>query len=326
MNCAIGVDIGGTKCSVSLGKENAGALDFPVMEKFATEGPPSEILERISGAIERILRSNETGNATVAGIGVSCGGPLDSINGVILSPPNLPGWDNIRINEILKDRSGLPVWLCNDADACAVAEWKFGNGRGYRNIVFLTFGTGMGAGLILDGCLYSGTNDMAGECGHIRLSGHGPAGYGKAGSFEGFCSGGGIAQLGYTMAQESIQRGIIPAYCVNGLHANDISAKTVADAAGAGDVTAIEVYRVSGEMLGRGLSVLVDILNPEVIIIGSVFSRSRELLWPHAESVMEKECLRLSYGVCRVVPSGLGEKLGDYAAVTLALYRSGAGG
>ena len=322
MRFAIGVDIGGTKCSVVLGKESNGSLEFPFKEKFMTEGSPAEILDRMSDIIERILDSRETGGAAVSGIGISCGGPMDSRNGIIMAPPNLPDWDNIRINDFFAKKFGLPVWLCNDADACAVAEWKFGNGRGYRNVVFLTFGTGLGAGLILDGRLYSGTNDMAGECGHIRLCEYGPAGYGKAGSFEGFCSGGGIAQLGYLMAHESIQKGIIPAYCADGLHTNGISAKTIAEAADAGDATAIEVYRVSGEMLGRGLSVLVDVLNPEVIIIGSVFSRCQELLWPHAETVMEKECLKLSYGACRVETSGLGEKLGDYAAVTLALYRS----
>jgi len=305
-----------------LGKENDGSLEFPVVERFATEGPPMEILDKMSGIIERILNGCKTDGSGVEGVGISCGGPLDSKNGVILTPPNLPDWDRICINDFFENRFGLPVWLCNDADACAVAEWKFGNGRGFRNVVFLTFGTGLGAGLILDGRLYSGTNDMAGECGHIRLCEHGPAGYGKAGSFEGFCSGGGIAQLGYLMAHESIQRGITPAYCPNGLSSNGITAKTIADAADAGDATATEVYRISGEMLGRGLSVLVDILNPEVIIIGSIFNRSRELLWPHAKNVMEKECLNLSYGACKVVTSGLGERLGDYAAVTLALYRS----
>ena len=113
-----------------------------------------------------------------------------------MSPPNLPGWDNIDIVKQIKTHFGVPVHLQNDANACALAEWKFGAGRGTKNMVFLTFGTGLGAGLILDGKLYSGTNDNAAELGHIRLDRFGPVGFGKTGSFEGFCSGGGIAQLG----------------------------------------------------------------------------------------------------------------------------------
>ena len=128
-------------------------------------------------------------------IGISCGGPLDSKKGIIFSPPNLPGWDNVPITRILSDEFGVETALQNDANACALAEWLMGAERGHSNMIFLTFGTGMGAGLILNGRLYSGTNDLGGEVGHIRLAKTGPVGFGKAGSFEGFCSGGGIAQL-----------------------------------------------------------------------------------------------------------------------------------
>ena len=152
--------------------------------------------------------------------------------------------------------------LQNDANACAVAEWKFGAGRGAENMVFMTFGTGLGAGLILNGKLYSGTNDNAGELGHIHLDKFGPVGYGKAGSFEGFCSGGGLAQLGYVKALEKVQCGEYPMYFKRGMTMADITAKTGADAAVAGDETAIEVYRICGEYLGRGLSVVIDLLNP----------------------------------------------------------------
>ena len=129
----------------------------------------------------------------ISAIGISCGGPLNSKKGVILSPPNLPGWDNIEIVNIIKDRLDVPAKLQNDANACALAEWKYGAGRGSNNMIFLTFGTGFGAGLILDGRLYNGVNCMSGEIGHVRLTEYGPVGYGKAGSCEGYCSGGGIA-------------------------------------------------------------------------------------------------------------------------------------
>lgn len=119
-------------------------------------------------------------------VGISCGGPLNSTAGIIEGPPNLPGWNNVKIADILTSHYGVFASLQNDANACAVAEWKFGAGKGAQNMIFLTFGTGLGAGLILNGRLYSGTNDNAGEIGHIRLEEFGPSGYGKSGSFEGF--------------------------------------------------------------------------------------------------------------------------------------------
>ena len=168
----IGIDIGGTKCAVVKGDLN-GITD---KISFATEGCEGT-LARIFDAVESLLPATA--------IGISCGGPLDDRRGVILSPPNLPGWDEVYITDMLRDRFSIPAYLCNDANACALAEWKFGAGRGSRNMIFLTFGTGLGAGLILDGRLYSGTSGMAGEVGHVRLDDDGPVGFGKRGSFEG---------------------------------------------------------------------------------------------------------------------------------------------
>ena len=109
-------------------------------------------------------------------------------------PPNHPGWDAVPVTEYISERLSVPAFLQNDANACTVAEWKFGAGKGTRNLIFLTFGTGLGAGLILDGRLYEDANGLAGEAGHIRLAENGPLGYGKFGSFEGFCSGGAAAE------------------------------------------------------------------------------------------------------------------------------------
>ena len=172
--------------------------------------------------------------------------------------------------------------------------------------------------MILDGKLYSGTNGNAGECGHIRLSEHGPAGYGKCGSFEGFCSGNGIASLGREMAREALQNGVKPSYCKELSELDTITAKSVAEAANAGDETAISVYRTCGKKLGYGLSILIDILNPEAIVIGSVFARSESLLREHAERVIAREALGASASVCRLLPAALGEQIGDYAALAVA--------
>ena len=311
----LGFDIGGTKCAVITARWENGQIELLKKEKIDTDlsVAPEEMVDRLIALADGIVEEKPEA------IGISCGGPLDSSRGIILGPPNLPGWDHVEIVDRIQKHFGAPAHLQNDANACAVAEWKFGAGMGCENMVFLTFGTGLGAGLILNGKLYSGTNDNAGECGHIRLDRFGPVGYGKAGSFEGFCSGGGLAQLGYTLALEQIQQGKAPAYFQNGMSAKDITAKSIADAARQGDETALRVYEICGEYLGKGLSVLIDILNPQRIVIGSVFARSGDLLRPAMERVIAEETLPLSASCCQVVPAQLGEQIGDYAAIATAL-------
>lgn len=311
----LGFDIGGTKCAVTTARWDG--CDITLLNKAACSTDltisPEDMIAKLIVMADGILTEKPER------VGISCGGPLNSRDGIILGPPNLPGWDHVEIVKQLQAHYCVPVTLQNDANACAVAEWKFGAGKGTENMVFMTFGTGLGAGLILNGRLYSGTNDNAGEVGHIRLDRFGPVGYGKAGSFEGFCSGGGLAQLGYTLALEKAQTGTYPLYFQRGMTAKDVTAKTIAAAANAGDETALEVYRICGEYLGKGLSILMDILNPECIVLGSIFARCRDLLWPAAQAVIEKEALSLTARCCRVVPAQLGEQIGDYAAVATAI-------
>ncbi|MBR4727675.1 MAG: ROK family protein [Clostridia bacterium] len=298
----LGIDIGGTKCAVVLGDATGTLLK---KEQF-----PTEDCSRTIGQLIEIARRMAPFDA----IGISCGGPLDAQRGVILSPPNLPGWDHVEIVRLLNEAFHVPVYLKNDADACALAEWRFGAGRGAQSLIFLTFGTGLGAGLILNGRLYSGASGLAGEVGHIRLADFGPVGYGKAGSFEGFCSGGGLAQLGQAAAKAHAQTGTPVSFA-----GEEITAKTVAAAAAAGDAAATEVFRQCGRMLGRGLSVLIDLLNPERIILGSIFARCEDLLRPEMEKEIEKETLPAARHACTILPAALGESIGDVGALCAAI-------
>lgn len=233
--------------------------------------------------------------------GISCGGPLDGKRGVILTPPNLTCWHGFEIVKYIETGYGIKAFLQNDADACAFAEWKYGAGRGTENMIFLTFGTGLGAGLILNGRLYTGANGNAGEVGHIRLAENGPIGFGKAGSFEGFCSGGGIARLAMETGFE-----------------NKITAKQLSEEAFKGNALAKSVFEKSGRMLGKGLSILIDLLNPEKIVLGGVFMRSGELLVSAMLEEIEKEALSVSTSVCEIVSAELKENIGDYAALSVA--------
>lgn len=309
----IGWDIGGTKCAVSVGERQEGGIALLQKEVFPTKETvtPTATLARLADITKRLCPTPEA-------IGISAGGPLDAGRGIILSPPNLPGWNEVRVTEYASMALGAPSYLQNDADACALAEWKYGAGVGCDNMIFLTFGTGLGAGLILNGRLYSGACGMAGEIGHIRLSDYGPVGYGKAGSFEGFCSGGGIAELGKMFAKEARQSGRSLSYCQSGESLADITAKKIAACAARGEADAAAVFTRSAEQLGRGLSILIDLLNPERIILGSIFVRAEALLRPKMEEVIARECLSLSRSACRILPAGLGESLGDMAALSVA--------
>lgn len=309
----VGFDIGGTKCAVSVGCIEDGKLKILDKRNILTDHTVSPYV-----MIDRMCALAKEMTDDMGAIGISCGGPLDAKRGIIQSPPNLPGWDNVKIVEYLKEKYGGRVVLENDANACALAEWKYGAGRGSSNMIFLTFGTGLGAGLIIDGRLYRGANGNAGEVGHIRLERFGPVGYGKAGSLEGFASGNGIAQLAKSAALERIQSGGVTGYCGSLEELEGVTAATVARAADRGDEVARGIYRLCGEMLGRGLSVLVDILNPERIVIGSIFTRSEALLRDSMEVAMKRECLSASLSALSVVPAELGEQLGDYAALSLA--------
>ncbi len=315
MEVYLGIDIGGTKCALVLGDTQGEVLEKVRFETVDRDGTLACIFE---AAEQLISRAKAQGN-TVKAIGVSCGGPLDSRAGLIQSPPNLPDWDNVPILQMLRERFGLPCALCNDANACALAEYRFGAGKGCESMVFLTFGTGMGAGLVLGGKLYVGANDNAGEVGHVRLAPDGPVGYYKKGSFEGFCSGGGLAQLGAMYAKEALARGIPCSFCKSEDELGKITAKILAEAADEGDEVALAVWEKCGEMLGHGLAVLIDIINPERIVIGSIYARSGYLLRKSMEKVLAAEALPASFAACKIVPAALTESVGDMAALCVAM-------
>jgi glucokinase len=294
----IGLDIGGTKCAVSTGRSVDGGIEILSREEFPTKGLSwREVLEEFALRIERILAA---GGEKLGAIGISCGGPLDSKRGLILSPPNLPGWDEVPVVAFFKDRFNVPTAVQNDANACALAEYLYGSGRGVRNLVFMTFGTGLGAGIIVDGRLYAGANDNAGEIGHIRLAPSGPLGYNKEGSAEGFCSGAGIARLA------KIRKGL------------DLTTREIFERVRSGDADCLEVFRESAEKLATILAFTVDILNPEVIALGGVFMRNADLFMEIVEPILEREALPLALKACRIVPAELGENIGDYAALAVA--------
>ncbi len=320
----MGLDIGGTKCAVLLATVDGG-IHLKDKLRFATcsERGFEPVYAQLTAAMEEILQKNGLSYADVNAIGVSCGGPLDSRRGVVLCPPNLPGWVNIPLKALLEERCGVPVYLQNDANACALVEWKLGAGRGCSDMIFLTMGTGMGGGVIAEGRLLRGCTDMGGEIGHLRLAEDGPVGFGKAGSFEGFASGGGIQRQAQALTEERIREGRAPAWVRDGHAPEEADARLLAEYARAGDADAKAFFDHIGTMLGKGLALLTDTLNPEKIVIGSVFVRCEDLLRPAMEAELKREAIPFSLEGLQVVPAQTGEALGDLASIMAALYGCG---
>ena len=308
MKFIIGLDVGGTKTAVVLG--DAGGtihdrVEFPTRAPHVRDGFDTTFA-RLCGCIEQVRQHAGARGRKPDVISVSIGGPLDIERGIIYSPPNLPGWDAIPLKELLEKRFGLPCFVEHDGNAGALAEWYFGAAKGARNVIFLTFGTGLGAGLILDGRLYRGASDSAGEVGHMRIAESGPVAYGKAGSWEAFCSGAGIARLAAHRFPRTWGKG-------------EVSVRELAELAISGHAEARAVFEESGRYLGRGLAILLDVLNPEVIVLGSLAVRLGELVLVPAREEMAREALPGAVKVCRVVAAALGERIGDVAALCAAI-------
>lgn len=316
----IGLDIGGTKCCVLLGTVGGG---IRILEKLRfetqTEKGFADTYRRLKEGIGTVLAKHRlTMQADVQAIGISCGGPLDSKRGVVLCPPNLPGWVDIPLTEMLTRDFGVPAYLQNDANACALVEWKLGAGRGCNDMIFLTMGTGMGGGIISEGRLVCGATGMGGEVGHLRLTEDGPVGFGKHGSFEGYTSGGGIQRQAQALTQRLIEAGTPPAWA--DLPPEQIDCRLMAEYARRGDGQARAFFETVGTMLGKGLALLVDTLNPERIVIGSIFVRCEELLRPAMEQALRAEAVPQAYRDLQILPAETGEALGDLASIMAALY------
>jgi glucokinase len=314
-----GVDIGGTKTAIVLSSRPP-IIDERIVFPTNSAEDPSGAIERIKASIHTALSAQGLFISDLRAIGVSCGSPLDLKNGIIKQPPNLPTWKDVPIKAILEAEFSCNSFLENDANAGALAEFRFGAAQGMRNMIFLTMGTGLGAGLILNGSLYRGASQLAGEIGHVRLTDSGPMGHNKAGAVEGWASGAGMARAGGDAVRDAVANGKTTVLAThNGNGAPLLSARSIWEAAQAGDSLAMGVVSATGVRLGQAMAILIDVLNPECIVVGGVALRMGESLLGPARSEVMRECLPTSAQACRIVPAGLGEQVGDVAAICVAL-------
>lgn len=310
----IGVDIGGTKCAVSIGRTDGRILSRKAIPTECDRRTPQEVLERLA-ALARELLVAAKDLEKPSGVGVSCGGPLDSKTGVVHSPPNMPEWKAVPVRAFFEKALSLPVRIENDANATALAEWRYGAGKGTRNFVFLTMGTGIGGGLILDGRLYRGTNDLAGEIGHQTILMNGPlCGCGKRGCLEALASGPAIARL----ARESMVYGRHKrVLALAGGRAADITAAHVVQAANDGDAFARQILEEAGTYMGLGIANVIQMLNPERIALGTIAVHAGDHILNPIRAAVAEYAWKRSTDVCKILPAALGDEAQDLAAVAL---------
>lgn len=311
----LGIDIGGTKCAAVLGQADGTIRARRAMPTEAEAGP-DVVLARLIDLARELMQAEGVAAENLVGIGISCGGPLDTKTGLVYSPPNLPGWEAIPVRRLFeKAFPGVRVVLENDANATALAEWRFGAGRGTQNMVFLTMGTGIGGGLILEGRLYRGTNDLAGEVGHQTILINGPVcGCGKRGCLEALASGPAVARL----ARESLHYGRGKRLVeVAGGRPADITAQHVIEAAREGDAFSRRILEEVGTYMGIGLANLIQILNPERIVLGTLAVHAGDLLLEPIRAAVTEYAWERARAVCEIVPAALGDRAQDLAALSL---------
>jgi glucokinase len=306
--CVAGIDIGGTKIALALASPDGRIIEGTRFPTRVEEGP-HRILERAAAGIEAML--SKTG-ARLTGIGVGCGGPLDRRHGLILSPPNLPGWDEFPINALLEGRFRVPVLLDNDANAAALGEQRHGAGRGFDDIVYITISTGIGGGVIVRGRLVYGVYDGAGEVGHMTVLPDGPAcGCGARGCLEALCSGTSIARR----ARERLDGGADSSLSSSGR--GEVTAQAVAAAALAGDRVASEVWDETIRHLGVGVGNLFNVLAPEAVVIGGGVSAAGEQLFEPLRQEVRRRVRMLPPEKINILQATLGGDSGIHGAVIL---------
>jgi len=308
LRTVLGFDIGGTKTACVEGTAGAEILQRAEIPTNA-EQPFSVTFPRIAEQAHTLIHTAAEAGRIISAISVSVGGPLKIDEGILINPPHLPGWHHVPLKQRLREQfPGLPILIEHDGNAGALAEFHFGIGKGrpdVKHLLFLTFGTGVGAGFILNGQILRGASDTAGEIGHWRLAEDGPLGFGKRGSWESFGSGAGLVELAAQM---------FPARWTTKTPIRELVESMVAN-----DAEALRVAEAAGKWIGRGLALLIDALNPQVIVFGSLGVALGERVLGPARKVIATEALPQAAAACELLPSVLGKRIGDVAALMAAL-------
>jgi len=316
----IGIDLGGTKIGTGLVGGDGRIIAHDYEPTRAVEGQRAVIGRMLDGA-RRVMAQAGVHGSQVAAVGIGAPGFLDIEAGVVVAPPNLPGWERVPLKQLIEDQLGISTFLENDANAAALGEYRFGAGRGAEHMIYVTASTGIGGGLILDGKLYHGESGGAGEIGHMTIMPDGPrCGCGNHGCLEALASGTAIARV----ARERVTRGA-PTLIANLAEGDPerITAKLVAEAAGQGDEVAEDILAEAMNYLGIGMANLVNLFNPQVIVIGGGLTNIGEKLFGPVRQVIDRRAFRATAQAVRVAPAELGDNVGVLGAAAVAQSRLG---
>lgn len=311
----IGVDLGGTNIKAGIYDLEFVAVKELSIPTEAAEGP-SHVLGRIREAVRLITDEENIPLEMVEGMGIGVPGLLEPVAGISFFSPNFPGWENVHVINEMKQHYDFPIFIDNDVRVNLYGEWLQGAGRGYNNLVLITLGTGLGSGVVNDGKVMYGTSYSAGEIGHMNMYRSGrPCKCGSSG-----CLGRYVSAIGMVNTfKEKLNEGRTSMIQTWTNHQEDqITALMISEAYELGDDLAIEVMQETGTILGFGLANVVNILNPELIIVGGGMAAAGDKLLSPVRETVNQHALKLSGGKCRIVQAELGSRSGTIGAASYA--------
>jgi glucokinase len=305
------IDLGGTNVRAIVAGLDGNIYSEDIRLSKASDGLDAT-LGSIVSSLDAACAEAAVQRSELGGLGIASPGAVDAIHGVVPGAPQLPGWNDVPIVEMMSERLGVPVWLENDANAAALGENRFGAGQGTRNMLYMTVSTGVGGGIIIDGSLYRGTRGAAGELGHVIIDLNGPpCGCGGSGCLESLASGTSIARRGRAL----VEAGDAPRLAALAEDEGKLTAGTIARAAEAGDDVSRTIYEDVGTYLGVALASYVNIFNPEAILIGGGVSRASNLFLPTARRVMEERAMSSPLEDVTLGLAELGDRIGSLGMI-----------
>jgi len=314
----VGVDIGGTNIVVGMvpieGAEPSSLRTLPTEAAYGPAFVVKRVAEMVENAIAETLEVQGGTRSDVAGVGIGSPGPLDRGTGVVINTPNL-GWKDLPLRDLLSEAVGLPATLDNDANCATYGEWWLGAGRDMDHLIGLTLGTGIGGGIVLGGELVHGASDAAGEIGHMTIEFSGrKCKCGNYGCLEAYCSGPNIA----ARAREGLAAGYESGLArLAGNDLDRITAATVYQASVEGDAYANEVMVETAKILGAGIANVINIFNPQAVVIAGGVTRAGERLFTPLRAEVRRRAFRSAYDACRILPAALPQTAGVVGAAAV---------
>lgn len=317
----LGLDIGGTKLAAGVVRADGTLLSFAVCPTGAQDGPEAGLKRLFDLGEEALTRAAPPGSRPLrlTGTGIGCGGPLDSAAGVLQCPPHLPGWTDVPVVARAAERFGMPAVLDNDGTAGAAGEWRFGAGRDSRHLLYLTVSTGIGGGAVLDGRTFRGAAGNGGEPGHVtvRSGGRLCRGCGRHGCLEAYASGTSIAERAADAVAEAATAGVHTTLAA----CDPLTAAEVSAAAGEGDPVALEVWQETVHTLADGLTSLVNLFEPDLLVLGGGVTRSGDQLLAPVRRLVAAQAMGPAARAVRITRAARGEHNGVLGAAAIAFER-----